>query len=244
MTGNNGNRHLWNFNPRPLAGATDTTKGTAESTIISIHAPLRGRLPQETIPIQGVLYFNPRPLAGATHTDRHSFQGLQISIHAPLRGRRETGKGRRPGKDFNPRPLAGATSSQALTSSLDLFQSTPPCGGDLWHITHGEFTIQFQSTPPCGGDALASHQGAATFQFQSTPPCGGDHWWWTTKILRLDFNPRPLAGATTDRESCSCLRSHFNPRPLAGATWRLAYVRAGYHISIHAPLRGRQYRQQ
>ena len=98
--------------------------------LISIHAPLRGRLAavhdrelaeefQSTPPCGGdhgiqILpqvrrNFNPRPLAGATGVDDPVTIYTRISIHAPLRGRRHVG--------IN------------LVQLLP-FQSTPPCGGD------------------------------------------------------------------------------------------------------------------
>ncbi len=55
------------------------------------------------------------------------------------------------------------------------------------------------------------------------------------------FNPRSLAGAT----DCSCLlifrRIHFNPRSLAGATQLGKKLLPEEDISIHAPLRERQF---
>ena len=102
MTGND-------FNPRPLAGATFVVVNGVGSVVISIHAPLRGRL---------------------NGYDRLLYR-ITISIHAPLRGRLSRSLvrfsscafqstppcGGDPGDVktfldcpyFNPRPLAGAT---------------------------------------------------------------------------------------------------------------------------------------
>ena len=98
-----------NFNPRPLAGATDIsstfdTGAGFQSTPpcggdqcqhrregrrqISIHAPLRGRLFMLSPHAYIIPYFNPRPLAGATDVN-----GAANILR----------------KNFNPRPLAGAT---------------------------------------------------------------------------------------------------------------------------------------
>ena len=55
-------------------------------------------------------------------------------------------------------------------------------------------------------------------KFQSTPPCGGDPVHMEGRYRVPDFNPRPLAGATK----------------IGGM------VRKSWHISIHAPLRGRR----
>ena len=84
----------YNFNPRPLAGAT---------------LPIRRKSYDK-------LYFNPRPLAGATYFCRSGLVWAYISIHAPLRGRHKTYIGAGYQYDFNPRPLAGATSGPIKTS--------------------------------------------------------------------------------------------------------------------------------
>ena len=119
------------FNPRPHAGATEmlwTTgfRRTFQSTPpcggdahcpaglrrqrISIHAPMRGRQ------MDADLFYD----------------SYDISIHAPMRGR-HLRKLSRPlfSRNFNPRPHAGATEFQFRGIVQQLFQSTPPCGGDL-----------------------------------------------------------------------------------------------------------------
>ena len=118
------------FNPRPLAGATDMGKRKRKRLFISIHAPLRGRrgigrnhtdigyfnprpLAGATLSVTdyngGIKYFNPRPLAGATENWQADKKIPYISIHAPLRGRPEVACLRAAIRYFNPRPLAGAT---------------------------------------------------------------------------------------------------------------------------------------
>ena len=104
-----GGKAAQDFNPRPLAGATMFAQACTRLTIISIHAPLRGRLYEKCHlhpghhfnprPLAGATKmaigaflrkknFNPRPLAGATHRPGGRHPGCLISIHAPLRGRR------------------------------------------------------------------------------------------------------------------------------------------------------------
>ncbi len=77
--------------------------------------------------------FNPRPLAGATAKIDRDDAALLISIHAPLRGRQS------PPWDC---------------SRKRLFQSTPPCGGDVCGDEDHLYINEFQSTPPCGGDRM------------------------------------------------------------------------------------------
>ena len=140
---------------------------------ISIHAPLRGRLPT-FLHASYASDFNPRPLAGATSFYWHWCAVLRY---------------------FNPRPLAGATSVTLRFAVLPVFQSTPPGGGDCTEnfkrkvphisihaplrgrrfscVSHSS-AVLFQSTPPCGGDAGNECMIFKCNKFQSTPPCGGD----------------------------------------------------------------------
>ena len=211
------------FNPRPHAGATTADMLAMIFGRISIHAPMRGRLPRRTLqdwesgfqstpPCGGdclsfhasslTYHFNPRPHAGATWKEVPRCQeDIDISIHAPMRGRRSPGSVH----------LQGGR-----------FQSTPPCGGDpschLQVVEAGNFNPR-------------PHAGATTARRQPTP-------------LRPDFNPRPHAGAT-NRTAADPHVGHisihapmrgrrvpkrkdrnlpyFNPRPHAGATpWLLS----------------------
>ena len=75
--------------------------------IISIHAPLRGRLFHQV-------------LGGA---------GFFISIHAPLRGRHKTPVMINSVTDFNPRPLAGATAALAQIPSIWQYFNPRPLAG-------------------------------------------------------------------------------------------------------------------
>ena len=167
-------RFCENFNPRPLAGATPISTTREWGAVISIHAPLRGRLIflvklrllvlfQSTPPCGGdiagavapavLLYFNPRPLAGATKCHSLGHGAYVISIHAPLRGRRPGACWPGPSDHFNPRPLAGATCSR---------------------VARYFFPNHFNPRPLAGATFKGKNPGA----------------------VRKYFNPRPLAGAT------------------------------------------------
>ena len=162
------------FNPRPLAGATIYNGTYSGKLVISIHAPLRGRQRVCFNPQGANPYFNPRPLAGATPKTKPLILATVISIHAPLRGRPPVNK---------------------MPSYQAIFQSTPPCGGDIQESRcRGKRGIsihaplrgrqlrgeehsrswEFQSTPPCGGDQDYEKLVKEVGKFQSTPPCGGD----------------------------------------------------------------------
>ena len=232
-------RPMTDFNPRPLAGATvkhhDYThywlfqstppcggdrvqpRSGLNMTIISIHAPLRGRL----------LFY-------VVENGR-----TKISIHAPLRGRRSVPGCPLSARYFNPRPLAGATTACIHRSSGASFQSTPPCGGDFFFLrVPAVFIISIHA--PLRGRLLLPNGVRQRKNFNprplagATPSCTGlcSSWW--------NFNPRPLAGATYPH-----LRSLMPPpisihAPLRGRLETVLSKDNLIHISIHAPLRGRQ----
>ena len=206
------------FNPRPLAGATIAGTLVDGVPIISIHAPLRGRLASGKT-CTGMPNFNPRPLAGATSSDGEA-------VSAPFY--------------FNPRPLAGATTIYpSAWSALMEFQSTPPCGGDRLNVVINRLLFDFNPRPLAGA-TNGLWPGEARRKFQSTPPCGGD--------MQDDIALRVKSGISIHaplrgRRTCTGLfrtPGDFNPRPLAGATSSIRSSSASSMISIHAPLRGRQ----
>ena len=163
------------FNPRPLAGATTSTKETCLILMTFQSTPPCGG--DDLIGAQGV---SPGP----------------ISIHAPLRGRQGDGRlaqphvqfqstppcggdtsstGKGPGfTDFNPRPLAGATTSMTLPCFWIRISIHAPLRGRPASGRQGSSGTRFQSTPPCGGDYKSSSVLYPMYPFQSTPPCGGD----------------------------------------------------------------------
>ena len=185
-------------------------------------------------------HFNPRPLAGATYASGLSSFRPNISIHAPLRGRPE----RLPDD-----------------SDLWLFQSTPPCGGDLIRSLFLFIKSYFNPRPLAGATAVNPARGIALrisihaplrgrrcfsfgcyarIRFQSTPPCGGD----PAKDQPvgpdvLYFNPRPLAGATHQPIQFNVFRLISIHAPLRGRQEKHQHHLPDAGISIHAPLRGR-----
>ena len=118
-----------NFNPRPLAGATDISGLGEQEGGISIHAPLRGRrLPEDKQKMS--VDFNPRPLAGATPYPTGTSRTQRFQSTPPCGGDFVCKGGGHRCCYFNPRPLAGATERREFMHELERFQSTPPCGGD------------------------------------------------------------------------------------------------------------------
>ena len=203
------------FNPRPLAGATYFDKDKIRKALISIHAPLRGRLElvlyhsfHQRIsihaPLRGrllvlcgfpfVVGFQSTPPCGGDRILTEKGVELYISIHAPLRGRRRV---------------------FFRLESSSVFQSTPPCGGDVLSPGCIWRSPRFQSTPPCGGDTAAESASAhleisihaplrgrriklgyslLLMGFQSTPPCGGDPLESTYLMPSPSFQSTPPCG--------------------------------------------------
>ena len=91
------------FNPRPREGATRAYRVRFSRSLVSIHAPVKGRL-RAVIPIPEGGSFNPRPREGAT---------ISSPAQPVCAG-------------FNPRPREGATLSRRSCRDSTLFQSTPP----------------------------------------------------------------------------------------------------------------------
>ena len=163
------------FNPRPLAGATESERHWCWYHAISIHAPLRGRPSSSKVWVVGLPFQSTPPCGGDSR-----WQFVYYSSGY-----------------FNPRPLAGATHVAKDSITVDeLFQSTPPCGGDLWVEAHCIATEISIHAPLRGRRGLCPRVGAGG-KFQSTPPCGGDLGKRHPQPDPGDFNPRPLAGATS-----------------------------------------------
>ena len=123
------------FNPRPLAGATDGAQLAYDVLWISIHAPLRGRHRQLCL-YRHCHDFNPRPLAGATilkdkYNADDSFQSTP-----PCGGDHKARANAVLRVYFNPRPLAGATLLKHLSWSISLISIHAPLRGRLPHRQH------------------------------------------------------------------------------------------------------------
>ena len=118
-------------------------------------------------------------------------------------------------QNFNPRPLAGATPAKQVSWFSNLFQSTPPCGGDQRDAVNPAGVL-ISIHAPLRGRRSASH----------------------LPIPLPDFNPRPLAGATRLRVLRCLSDCYFNPRPLAGATRGVATYGLSYLFQSTPPCGG------
>ena len=140
------------FQSTPPCGGDDLTGGTYDYYCYFNPRPLAGATTSPRTPVNGTTDFNPRPLAGATLFEYKKAQFNKISIHAPLRGRLIL---------VNP------------TRKFCIFQSTPPCGGDVPLIPVPAVPVHFNPRPLAGATSATRESDCITL-FQSTPPCGGD----------------------------------------------------------------------
>ena len=163
--------------------------------------------------------FNPRPLAGATAQFEIGGTNHKISIHAPLRGRLDRLPAEKQSAGISIHaPLRGRLQATGQVSSRQIFQSTPPCGGDGTGKKAEQHRSNFNPRPLAGATTNSLLSTSFLTKFQSTPPCGGDFSPSVHSLHYGNFNPRPLAGATRARREQIEIRL----------------------ISIHAPLRGRR----
>ena len=141
--------------------------------------------------------------------------------------------------DFNPRPLAGATLGADLRMPPDAISIHAPLRGRRFGPMDAGCGVIFQSTPPCGGD-MSSSSFVGIVDISIHAPLRGRPEDSMVTFFSCNFNPRPLAGATGGNRHTDASGCNFNPRPLAGATVG-SYALDGWNgISIHAPLRGRR----
>ena len=141
-------------------------------------------------------HFNPRPHAGATSGSTWKLYRNPISIHAPMRGR---------------------LSAAALSASIALFQSTPPCGGDGKVKQPVQPQLNFNPRP---------HAGA-------TDHCPEDYRDGYISI-HAPMRGRPL------ELSLLVVRAHISIHaPMRGRHHPRGCHHGGFVISIHAPMRGR-----
>ena len=177
-------------------------------------------------------------MRGRLHRVVNLNQFQEISIHAPMRGR----PAHRPvglANDFISihAPMRGRLSPVTGSSPVNIFQSTPPCGGDIREIEVTKQTIISIHAPMRGRPSRDTGSGQGG-QFQSTPPCGGDLEILAAGAVEQDFNPRPHAGAT--RIPHAFLHdSLFQSTPPCGGDDCRCHISKTAEISIHAPMRGR-----
>ena len=143
--------------------------------------------------------------------------GLWISIHAPLRERQQ---------------------SCLIYDYNQQFQSTLPCGSDMYATDSPFIRFIFQSTLPCGSDNIKFLTIILNFSFQSTLPCGSDRenpvWCQIYKIsIHAPLRERHIVYITNTN------LYQFQSTLPCGSDFTVPLELSDYSISIHAPLRER-----
>ena len=139
------------------------------------------------------------PVRGATNVCSLFWWMGRVSIHAPVRG---------------------ATDSTAHTAiAINVFQFTPPCGGQL-NLNPRVLLVHtgFNSRPRAGGNETSPARSNCYPMFQFTPPCGGQpELCKYAKTGQICFNSRPRAGGNLHKD---------------------LQLKLCKYVSIHAPVRG------
>ena len=147
--------------------------------------------------------------------------------------------------DFNPRAPRGARHDtvRALTFAA-LFQSTRPSRGATLSSRHDIMRMIISIHAPLAGrdgkDKFSDFQRGISIH---APLAGRDRSFDGRARHRRDFNPRAPRGARQPMANRRNSQNAFqSTRPSRGATVAAALVEHGDHISIHAPLAGRDTR--
>ena len=148
---------------------------------ISIHAPLRERLP-------------PKPC---------SYRSKGISIHAPLRERRLSPHGSSCDRDFNPRSLTGATPWNSMITKIPAnFNPRSLTGATILLVQTIPYRINFNPRSLTGATNRTVTKMRTQTSFQSTLPYGSDIINDFVQSNEPYFNPRSLTGATARDRRC------------------------------------------
>ena len=236
----------------PLAGRDGRSLGLdSELVEISIHAPLAGRDISHLCVFVKHFDFNPRAPCGARLAGGGAYQTnpYAISIHAPLAGRDcACYCGGLVVRDFNPRAPCGARRISARTAAHrdSNFNPRAPCGARQPRLTRfcRAFRISIHA-PLAGRDALPTGEPMLRRRFQSTRPLRGATASAAAILSAIaNFNPRAPCGARRGRgRKDRSQGGNFNPRAPCGARREPSLPEHRYltHISIHAPLAGRDF---
>ena len=174
------------------------------------------------------LRFQPtRPLRGATDRgQRGRGQHRRISTHAPLAGRDDV----------------------FIENFPDIVISThaPLAGRDRAGNRWQSWRRHFNPRAPCGARRRWMILPCRALNFNPRAPCGARLLLICLARLLLLFQPtRPLRGATWETCAYTARYIIFQPtRPLRGATANRCMLELQYHISTHAPLAGRDFRNE
>ena len=178
--------------------------------------PPHGGDPRPTTTAAYLMSFNPRPHTGATPFKQQIIWNKRVSIHAPTRGRRDDGaRFDAADKVSIHAPTRGRPFVGGWFRGAQVFQSTPPHGGDLRNSATARPHECFNPRPHTGA-TMRKHPKVSAYVFQSTPPHGGDIMQMDKTGNRIRFNPRPHTGATRSFASLLLQFSTFQSTPPHG----------------------------
>jgi len=95
----------------------------------------------------------------------------------------------------------------------------------------------FQSTPPQGGDTYDTYAKMKRYKFQSTPPQGGDLSGVRISLPHCYFNPHHRKVVTCLIQNGTEFISDFNPHHRKVVTVGMAIFADAKEISIHTTAR-------
>ena len=123
--------------------------------------------------------------------------------------------------------------------NAELFQSTPPQGGELFKCPKNWTEKEFQSTPPQGGEQNWTEKENVKMKFQSTPPQGGEPDSIPDHFREVTFQSTPPQGGELYKVLPLSTLGNFNPHPHKGVNERESdKILPLIAISIHTPTRG------
>ena len=199
------------FNPRPRMGGDSGRLRAFRSYLVSIHAPAWGATGRWTEPMPWVR-FNPRPRMGGDEAGLRLGAGIGVSIHAPA---------------------WGATYSIYSVDVQALFQSTPPHGGRLGHVSLKHTCPAVSIHAPAWGATGYAAFNASNDGFNPRPRMGGDAGrYYFLSFFNVSIHA-PAWGATTPSPWCLSRPGCFNPRPRMGGDFR--WFQNGNHCGCFNP---------
>ena len=209
--------------------------------------PLRGATLKQMARI-AIRYFNPRAPCGARPSPRAITKTIsQFQSTRPLRGATIISSTCSPSPRIfqSTRPLRGATPAQDTEHGCCSFQSTRPLRGATYLYTvYRPGPSDFNPRAPCGARLRSDAYARSHQDFNPRAPCGARPCGPCSRAPPRHFNPRAPCGARPiTRLATSSTASFQSTRPLRGATAALVGQLGVQHISIHAPLAGRDVRK-
>ena len=134
--------------------------------------------------------------------------------------------------------MRGRRGDIQTASTALIFQSTPPCGGDV-QLAEVLVSLNISIHAPLRGRPLKMVWDFWRFCISIHAPLRGRQRFEARKVGDLYFNPRPLAGATV-ASWLQQAKGKFQSTPPCGGDISIFPRHIEQVISIHAPLRGRR----